>query len=492
MFRKTASLTAVLLLASAFTPAAMAKSWIETTPQQSRTAADVTTGSPVVMRTDTAFTDIMVADASIADVVVLTDRSFHLTGKTSGKTNIMLYDQQKRLIDIVDVNVGYDVAGLKKSLFETFPSERIEVRPMAGGIYLSGKVSGTPVAERALKIAQRYAQNDVTNGLVIKDSHQVSLEVRFVEASREAVKDLGIGLLVQSPDGRFGSQGGLTSGSGGIGQALLNTVTGNYSLDVAIDALEEKGVIRTLAEPNLVAMSGETASFLAGGEFPVPVPGELGQIGIQFRQFGVGLSFTPTVLDDGVINLKVNPEVSQLDPSRSVRLGNIEVPALSVRRANTTVELRNDQSFAIAGLLQNTSSDSKAQVPWLGEVPVLGSLFRSSRYSKNETELVIIITPRLVAPASDITDLDTPLDQLSRPDDASKFLLGKLEGPKVAGGGLAGDYGHVMPNIAAQAIAPSAQQKANRNIPHDSARRSAARKRYRDGEVIEPQKTGTR
>ena len=437
-------LTAILLTtACAIAQPAFAKSWIETAPSGARTQADVTKGAPVVMRTDTAFSDIMVADADIADVVVLTDRSFHLMGKTSGKTNIMLYDTQKRLIDIVDVNVGYDVAALKKSLFETFPGERIEVRPMAGGVYLSGKVSGSPVAERAVKIAQRYAPNDVTNGLVIKDSHQVLLEVRFVEASREAVKDLGIGLLVGSPDGTFSSAGGLTSGAGGLGQALINTVSGNYSIDVAIDALEEKGIVRTLAEPNLVAMSGETASFLAGGEFPVPVQADLGQIAIQYRQFGVGLAFTPTVLDDGIINLKVSPEVSQLDPSRSVRVGGVEVPALTVRRADTTVELRNEQSFAIAGLLQNTTSDSKAQVPWLGDVPILGSLFRSTRYTKNETELVILITPRLVAPASDISDLASPLDRISTPDEASKFLMGALEGPATSGG-LSGVYGSTV------------------------------------------------
>ncbi len=438
----TAKFLSALLLTSAcvFSAPASAKSWIETAPSGERTQADVTTGAPVVMRTDAAFSDIMVADANVADVVVLTDRSFHLMGKTSGKTNIMLYDTQKRLIDIVDVNVGYDVAALKKSLFETFPGERIEVRPMAGGVYLSGKVSGMPVAERAVKIAQRFAPNDVTNGLIIKDSHQVLLEVRFVEASREAVKGLGIGLLVGSPDGTISTNPSVGTG-GGFGQALVNAASGIYSIDVAIDALEEKGIVRTLAEPNLVAMSGETASFLAGGEFPVPVPGDNGQVGIQFRQFGVGLAFTPTVLDDGIINLKVSPEVSQLDYSRTVAINGTEVPALTVRRADTTVELRNDQSFAIAGLLQNTSSDSKAQVPWLGDVPILGSLFRSSRYTKNETELVILITPRLVAPASDISDLATPLDNLSTPSDGSKFLLGALEGPAVTGG-LSGTYGH--------------------------------------------------
>lgn len=433
--------TAALVLAAA--PAAFAKSWVEAAPAGERTEAALITGAPVVMRTDVAFSDILVADASIADVVVLTDRSFHLTGKTSGNTNIMLYDASKKLIDIVDVNVGYDLAALKKSLYETFPHEAIEVRAMAGGVYLSGNVSSGPIAEQAIKIAQRFAPDDVTNGLSVKDSHQVMLQVRFVEASREAIKDMGVGLLIQSQDGFIGSGPDTTTASG-FAQALIRSVTGTTTIDMTIDALEEKGIIRTLAEPNLVAMSGETASFLAGGEFPVPVQADLGQVAIEFRQFGVGLSFTPTVLADGVINLKVAPEVSQLDASRSVRLGGVEIPALSVRRANTTVELRNDQSFAIAGLLQNSHSDTKSQVPWLGDVPVLGSLFRSTRYRKNETELVILITPHLVAPAADISDLATPLDNLSTPSDAEKFLLGNLEGPRVEGGGLSATYGHVM------------------------------------------------
>jgi len=436
--------SAIAISALAISSQASAKSWIEAAPDGVRTEAMLTKGKPVVMRTEGPFTDIMVADSDVADVVVLTDRSFHLVGKTSGRTNIMLYDKQKRLIDIVDVEVGFDLAALKKGLYETFPGERIEVRGMAGGVYLSGKVSTPSVSERAYQVAQRFAPENVTNGLQVKDSHQVMLEVRIVEASRDVVKDLGIGLLVQNPDGALGTRGGLIGGAISAGALALTGTSGPTAIDVSIDALEEKGVIRTLAEPNLVSMSGETASFLAGGEFPYPVSGNDGQVSVQFRQFGVSLGFTPTVLDDGVINLKVRPEVSQLDFTQSVQVGNTQVPALTVRRANTTVELRNDQSFAIAGLLQNTRTDSKAQVPWLGDIPVIGSLFRSTRYKKNETELVIIITPRLVQPASDINELATPLDNLSTPSEASQFLLGKIEGPKSAKTGLSGDYGYAL------------------------------------------------
>jgi len=175
-------------------------------------------------------------------------------------------------------------------------------------------------------------------------------------------------------------------------------------------------------------MSGDTASFLAGGEFPIPVQSDEGQIAIEFRQFGVGLSFTPTVLDDGIINLKVAPEVSEIDPINGIRIAGVEVPSLRVRRANTTVELRNSQSFAIAGLLQNASSNNKVQTPWIADIPVIGSLFRSTRYQRAETELVIIVTPRLVQPVSDISQLATPLDYLNSPSEAELFLEGRLDG----------------------------------------------------------------
>lgn len=430
---------ALMATALIITPAT-AKSWVDNTSAKTRVAAKVVKDDMVLMRTEAAFKEVRVANAEIADVVVLTDKSFQVMGKTSGKTNVMLYDAQKRLVDIVDVTVGFDVAGLKKSLFETFPRDKIEVRNMAGGVYLSGDVSTDSVSRQAEKIAQAYAPNRVTNGLSIRDSHQVMLEVRFVEATRDAVKELGIGLLTQRA-GDFAFQSGSAIASPVL-SGVLQGGFGRATLDTSIEALEEKGIIRTLAEPNLVSMSGETASFLAGGEFPIPVSADNNQIAIEFRQFGVGLSFTPTVLDDGIINLKVAPEVSQLDNTNSVRIGGIEVPALRVRRANTTIELRNSQSFAIAGLLQNESSNRKTQTPWIGDVPVLGSLFRSTRYQKAETELVIIVTPRLVQPASDISELASPLDRLSIPGDMESFIGGALEGPVADSGGLSGNYGY--------------------------------------------------
>jgi pilus assembly protein CpaC len=432
-------------LAALMTTTADARSWVDTKTGE-RTSTSVVKDDTLVMRTDNAFAQVRVANAEIADVVVLSDKSFQVLGKSGGKTNVMLYDQNNQLVDIVDVTVGFDVASLKETLFETFPNEAVEVRPLAGGIYLSGDVSSTGVAERAVSIAEAYAPSRVTSGLSIRDSHQVMLEVRFVEASRDSIKQLGVNLLSErggvidgagnifdAGPGDFGI-GGSTNLFSSTASLVLGGGIGAASLDVRIDALEEKGIVRTLAEPNLVSMSGETASFLAGGEFPIPVSSGLGEVTIEYRKFGVGLAFTPTVLDNGVINLKVAPEVSQLDVQNTVQIGGVSVPGLRVRRANTTVELRNGQSFAIAGLLQNETANTREQVPWLGKLPIIGSLFSSTRYQSAETELVIIVTPHLARPVSDRSLLADPLANASLPSEAEAFLGGKIEG----------GFGHAM------------------------------------------------
>ena len=457
---KTLGIAALVGLYLSTSPEALAKSWVETTHSSERVEANLVKDGTITLKSDEPFSEVSVADTSVADIVVLTDKSFHIMGKERGKTSVLIYDKQKRLMDVIDVTVNYDIQGLKKSLHEAFPKEQVEVRRLASKVYLSGDVSTVGIAEQAEKIAQAYAGEAVTNGLSIRDSHQVMLEVRFIEASRSAIKELGLGILA-TQSGAFDYASGTNSATS-FGRAVLSDIIGPTSIDVKIEALEEKGVIRTLAEPNLVSMSGETASFLAGGEFPIPVRGDNDSISIAYRQFGVGLSFTPTVLDDGIINLKVAPEVSQLDPTNSVSVGGVEVPSLNIRRADTTVELRNSQSFAIAGLLQNTNSDSSTQVPWLGDIPVLGSLFRSTRYRNKETELVIIVTPRLVQPVSDISQIRTPLDGVTTPNEMDLFLNGNLEGPRSdssrtplsdftaqptkteAQGGLSASYGHVI------------------------------------------------
>jgi pilus assembly protein CpaC len=225
----------------------------------------------------------------------------------------------------------------------------------------------------------------------------------------------------------------------GVGIARL--LDKGTSVDVIIQALEKRGVARLLAEPNLVALSGDTASFLAGGEFPFAVQGALGATSVEFKKFGVSLAFTPTVLGDGLINLKIAPEVSQLDPATSVN----GVPGLSVRRAETTTELRDGQSFAIAGLLQSSSTKNESQLPWIGEVPILGALLRSAAFQRKETDLVIIVTPRLVRPARPGEKLATPLDNRLASNDREFFLRGQLEVPAAKPGPFVGHILNFIP-----------------------------------------------
>jgi pilus assembly protein CpaC len=222
--------------------------------------------------------------------------------------------------------------------------------------------------------------------------------------------------------------GGVLSGASPFGFAIARMVAGGVSTDVLINALEQKGIARSLAEPNLVALSGDTASFLAGGEYPIPVAASLGGITVEYKKYGVGLAFTPTVLGQGVINMKIEPEVSSIDTTHTVAVANgISVPALIVRRASTTVELRDGQSFVIGGLLQTNTQNQIEQLPWLGSVPVLGTLFSSKSYQKNETDLAIIVTPHLVRPARPGDIIKAPSDDTLPPNDRDFFLLGKTE-----------------------------------------------------------------
>jgi pilus assembly protein CpaC len=270
------------------------------------------------------------------------------------------------------------------------------------------------------------------------------LEVRFVEADRTASRALGVNAAVvgnraagftgvetfsNDQDGNIihDLAGGLVSNSVPFGALAGRILAGNTSADIFVKALEERGLARRLAEPNLVALSGDTASFLAGGEFPFPVSSENDKISVEFKKFGIGLAFTPTVLNDGQINLKIEPEVSELDPTTSIQVNGTEIPSLVVRRASTTVELRDGQSFAIAGLLQSKHFKNHRQLPCIGDVPVLGALLRSAAWQKKETDLIIIVTPRLVQPRAPGQKMATPLDKRLPGNDEDFFLRGKQE-----------------------------------------------------------------
>ncbi|OYW88977.1 MAG: hypothetical protein B7Z22_01190 [Hyphomonas sp. 32-62-5] len=381
-------------------------------------------GKSAVVEADAAFATIVVADPEIAEAMPTSNRSFFVRGKQPGGTTVLIYDEGGAIAELIEVEVKLGLDELRGDLRRLLPGEIIDVYAVHDGVYLDGKVTTAAAAEMALQLAERHVPGGVANGLSVGQSQQVMLEVRFLEASRNAVREIGFGNTINANDVVVGTESGTVSGLLEKTLAVFTNV-GGENIDIRLRALEEKGVIRTLAEPNLVALSGDTASFLAGGEFPIPVASRDNEVTVEFKKFGVSLDFTPTVLGDGLVNLRVRPEVSALDRGNGIRASNIDIPGISVRRADTTVELHDGQAFAIAGLLQNNYSNDVRQTPWIGNVPVLGALFSSKRYQRNETELVIIVTPRLVQPFSHPEAVASPLDAVAEPTEAELFLLGQ-------------------------------------------------------------------
>ncbi|NJO32186.1 MAG: type II and III secretion system protein family protein [Rhodospirillales bacterium] len=394
---------------------------------------------------DQDFTEVLVANPAIADVVALSNKQLYVLGKKAGLTSISLVGSDKRVIGLINVEVSHDVDGLQRRLRELIPGSNISVTSVNGKVLLTGTVPDAGALSRALVIAEQVAPQLVSNAMTVRGSQQVLLEVRFVEATRDSSRELGIGWdvignrihglvgvtgAVKGFSGTAGALpvlGNLASSNAPFGVAIARLLDGGTKADVIIQALERRGLARRLAEPNLVALSGDTASFLAGGEFPFPVQADRDRITVEFKKFGVGLAFTPTVLGEGLINLRIEPEVSELEPTNSLRVNGIDIPSLMVRRTQTTIELRDGQSFAIAGLLYSNNYKNQSQLPWIGEVPVLGTLFRSAAFQRKETDLVIIVTPRLVRPARPDQKLATPVDTRLPSNDAEFFLRGQQE-----------------------------------------------------------------
>ena len=419
-------LAAVLLVVAA--PAMSNGRGANADPSGKRVSAvKIPLGKSDTVRTDHSFVDVIIGDPETADAIPLTDRSVSILGKKIGSTRVSLYGDGKVLVGVVDVEVAYDTAQLADELARRFPSARFRVSSVNGRILLAGSAPDGVTVNSAVAMAKQFGP-DVINSVRVLQSQQVMLEVRFVEATRTAARELGVNwqAVGKSAAASFGTQG-LLSGSAPFG-TVVGTLLGNgVQVDAMIRGLEDRGLARRLAEPNLVALSGDTASFLAGGEFPFPVASTFDRVTVEFKKFGVGLAFTPTVLDHGVINLKIEPEVSQLDPNNAIQIAGTRIPSLIVRRANTTIELRDGQSFAIAGLLQTISTTDQSQLPWIGEVPILGALFRSAAFQKSETDLAIIVTPRLVRPARPGDAIKTPLDSTAPGNDVDVFLLGQSE-----------------------------------------------------------------
>jgi pilus assembly protein CpaC len=435
------------------------------------------------VRFERPFAQTVIGSPEIADVLAMSDRVIYIQAKKIGTTNISAFDADKHLIAVLDVEVTVDTQNLAAQIRGGTGTSGIRVSSSNGQIVLSGEARDAATADRAISIAKATTPNGaIINAMRVSASQQVMLKVRFLEASRDAGRDIGVNWFVSNRNGDRGFNTGLGSvtqaGRGGsagslpvfqtlgsfagsttgapFGVALANLVNnGTNTIDVLVTALESKGLVRRLAEPDLVALSGDTASFLAGGEIPVPsvqsTVGTTPTISVEYKPFGVQLTFMPTVLANGIINLRLTPSVSQLDFNNAVTVSGFLIPALTKREARTTIELRDGQSFAIAGLLQNEGLRNISQVPWLGSVPVLGALFRSTSYQQNETDLVVIVTPHLVQPAAPGQRLATPMDGLLPGNDVDLFLIGQSEVRKkqpetvAAGVPLRGPSGYIMP-----------------------------------------------
>lgn len=429
---------------------------------------NVARGQFLTARTATDVGKVVVGDPEIATAVPLTERTFYVLGKREGRTNVAVFGTDDALLGTVAVEIGADTPDLAGSIRESIPQANVRVETVNGRLRLSGTVPDAIALRKALEIAEQYGSEGVINALRVTGGQQVMLEVRFVEASRTAGRDLGISWFARR-QGDTSGRGFVTGnfrppapGSSGVtfntalpsgtpfGTLIAQVLNGGIQADVLVQALEDKGLARRLAEPNLIALSGERASFLAGGEVPIPIAQNENTVSVTFKEYGIRLNFTPVVLENGLINLKLEPEVSQLDPATRVTAGGISIPGFITRRASTMIEVRDGQSFAMAGLLQSLNSRTQEQIPWVGQLPIIGALFRSSSFQQEETDLVIIVTPRLVKPGKPGQPLRTPFDGTKGSNDPELFLLGQLEVDSdmqrrfSEGAGVVGPYGHIV------------------------------------------------
>lgn len=417
-----------------------------------------------VVESDVPFTELSIANPGVADIASLSDRTIYILGKNPGRTSLTLLNAEGRLITNVEIHVTPDLDEFKERLAQILPGENIEVRTAGGAIILSGTVSSIVRMDRAIELARRYAGDGVSNMMVVGGVQQVMLKVRFAEMRRSVSKALSSSLSFGGTvfngdlDIGGGSGSGVTKGPGNLsassdnnGAIVFGFGAGNLDVGILLEALESRGVARSLAEPNLTALSGQEAKFLAGGEYPIPVAND-GDVTVEFKPFGVELNFIPRVVDGDIINLEITAAVSALDSSSGVNIGGASVSGFSRRETSTTVEMRDGESFAIAGLLQDDFNDLSGQVPWIGDIPILGALFRSADYQRRQSELVIIVTPHLVSPTRGEA-LALPTDRVRPPTERELFLFGRVaatDAPtrggasEVARQDFSGSYGYVL------------------------------------------------
>ncbi len=398
---------------------------------------DLTLNTGKLIKLDSTAASVFVGNPELADVQVQSPTVIYIFAKKPGKTNLFALDRKGTVLLNSPVQISHDVGSLENALKEIDPQGFIKARSVEGGLVLTGRAASAAVSADAHNLASLYAPSgNVLNRIIVEGSQQVNLRVQVAEVARSVTKQLGVNwenlsnlgnFTIGAGIGRDIVSGGTITRLGSASSFVAGFNDGQTSIQGMIDALEDEGLITVLAEPNLTALSGETASFLAGGEFPVPVPQDDGAISIDYKEFGVSLTFTPNLVGNNRINLKVRPEVSQLSSASAINVNNVFVQSLLTRRAETTVELASGQSFVLGGLLNSDSDNNVSKTPFLGELPIIGALFRSVSFQRNETELVIIVTPYLVEPTN--SRIALPTDGYVPPNDTDHYRDGKLFKP---------------------------------------------------------------
>ncbi len=431
-----------------------------------------------IVRVDRPAATVFVANPDVADVETRSQRTVFIYGRQAGETTLYVLDSDDRPLLNVTVRVTHNISRLNQMIRSIAPNADVNVTSIDGGVMVDGAIEDPQNATELITLVQNFLgpEEKVLNRLSVTAPTQVNLRVRFAEVSREVLRVLGVTWSAQDFPDMISAIDPITGAPITIidptdqttfnifstrpdfsleaeaNTAIINQRIGPTNLQATLDALEKENLISMLAEPNLTALSGETASFLAGGEFPIPVGVDDNEVGIEFKEFGVSLAFTPTVLSGNRISMRVRPEVSQLTDTGAIILQNIQIPALTTRRADTTIELASGQSFAIAGLIQSRQTNDVNKVPGLGDVPVLGQLFQSKGFQNQETELVIIATPYLVRPVGGPERLSTPTDYPTGDQQFQRKLMSQLEGEesdgtdskKLAGEKISGPVGFML------------------------------------------------
>jgi pilus assembly protein CpaC len=456
-FTKRAMLatTVAAMLSTSFAAAIPAAAYAQSAPAvRPSNTVTLSVGAGQMVRLESPMSDLFVANDAIADVQVRSDSQVYVFGKAPGETTVYATNKAGKVVYSANVRVGNNIGSVNQLLNLAMPDARIQATPMNGVVLLTGTVAAPADVEEANRIVQAFVGEgtQVISRLKTATPLQVMLKVKIAEVSRSISRDIGVNLLNRDQSGGFlfgigrGNPGTITDRTSG---SLIDPATGNpqvigtdfkfnnktgattlgfagklLGLDIlsTLDLNEASGMVKTLAEPTLVALSGETASFLAGGEFPIPTAQGINGTSVEFKEYGVSLAFTPVVLEGGRISMRVRPEVSELSSAGSIKLNGFEVPSLTTRRAETTVELGSGQSFMIGGLLSNTGNNSVEKAPFLGDIPILGALFRSNGFRRNETELVIVVTPYLVKPVN-ADQIALPTDGYRDSNEAERILL---------------------------------------------------------------------